>query len=530
MKYLYKKYHFIWFAVFAALAFSACKRDILDTIPNDRVSSAIFWKTETDAIYAVNAVYASLDAVNLFVLDGITDIGHTNTTFTVEFNIENGTYDAAHSRIQTEWQNGYRSVFLANEVLNNIDQIPSSNVALIDRLKAEARVLRAYFYSKLTGLYGDVPLITTAISIGEGSTIPRTAQADIWSFINKELTEAANALPVSYGSADVGRVTKGAALALKARASIWAGNHAEAATAAKQIIDLNTYGLLESYGNLFSYAHENNKEVILDKQFLAGTLTHNAFAYMGPYSQRNSSSTFVPTKALADMFTMNNGLDINDPASGFDPQNPYTNRDPRMRFTMFVDGDALPSGILFRPVPGQDGADEVGKTQYNTSTGYSLKKYVVADDLITPGASGLNFILLRYAEVLLTYAEAKIELDEIDASVYEAINAVRTRADVALPPLTAGLTRDALREIVRRERTIELAFEGWHLFDIRRWKTAETVMTGKVYGITYYDNGNPITVEVPSVNKVFDRSKHYLWPVPQKERLINTALGQNPGW
>ncbi len=512
------------------VVFSACKKDILDTVPNDRVSSAIFWKTATDGIYAVNAIYGSLDAVNLFALDGITDIGHTNTTFTVEYNIENGTYDAAHSRIQTEWENGYRSVFLANDVLSNIDKITTSNTALIERLKSEARVLRAYAYMKLTGLYGDVPLITQPISASEGLVIERTAQAAIWSFINQELTEAAGALPVSYDNADKGRVTRGAAWALKARASLWAGNYAEAAAAAKDVMDLNVYGLLEAYSNLFTYEHENSKEVILDKQFVAGTNTHNAFAYMAPYSQRNSSSNFVPTKALADMYTMQNGKDITDPASGFDPRNPYAGRDPRMRYTMFVDGDPLPSGILFEPVPGRGGEDEVGKTQYNTSTGYSLKKYIVDEDLTTPGASGLNFILLRYAEVLLTYAEAKIELDQIDASVYAAINEVRTRPDVGLPALATGMTQNELREAVRRERTIELAFEGWRLFDIRRWRTAETVMTGKVYGITYYENDQPVTIEVPSVNKVFDPSKHYLWPVPQKEKALNPLLGQNPGW
>ncbi|MBN8785935.1 MAG: RagB/SusD family nutrient uptake outer membrane protein [Terrimonas sp.] len=517
-------------AAVSSVAFSSCKKDILDTVPNDRVSTAIFWKTETDAIYAVNAVYASLDAVNLFVLDGVTDIGHTNTTFTVEFNIENGTYDASHSRIQNEWQNGYRSVFLANEVLNNIDNITTSNTALIERLKAEARVLRAYFYIKLTGLYGDVPLVTTAINVSEGLSVERTAQAQVWSFINKELSESVNALPATYSAADKGRITKGAALALKARANLWSGNFAEAAAAAKQVMDLNVYGLTDEYEKLFTYASENSKEVILDKQFLAGTITHNAFAYMGPYSQRNSSSSFVPTKSLADLYTMKNGKDINEAGSGFDPEHPYTNRDPRMRYTMFVDGDVLPSGILFQPVPGQGGADEVGKTQYNTSTGYSLKKYIVADDLATPGASGLNFILLRYAEVLLTYAEAKIESDEIDASVYDAINAVRTRSDVGLPALSTGMTQDELRKAVRRERTVELAFEGWHLFDIRRWKTAQTVMAGKIYGITYYSNGQPVTVEVPSVSRVFDPAKHYLWPVPQKEKTLNPALGQNPGW
>lgn len=523
-------YRYFLLAVIAPLVISSCKKSILETVPNDRVSSAIYWKTETDAVYAVNAVYTSLDAVNLFVLDGVTDIGHTNTTFTVEFNIENGTYDAAHLRIQTEWENGFRGVFLANDVLANIDKVTTSNAALIQRLKGETRVLRAYFYMKLTGLYGDVPLVTAPLSTAEGLSVKRIPQTEMWAFINKELTESAEALPVTYGSSDKGRITKGAALALKARASLWAGNWTEAATAAKQVMDLNAYGLLDEYGKLFTYAAENNKEVVLDKQFLAGTLTHNSFAFMGPYSQRNSGSNFVPTKALADLYTMKNGKDIQDPTSGFDPRNPYANRDPRLRFTLFVDGDPLPSGILFKPVPGQNGADEVGKTQYNTSTGYSVKKYIVAEDLTTPGASGLNFILLRYAEVLLTYAEAKTELNQIDASVYKAINDVRTRPDVGLPPLVSGMTQEALRQAVRRERTVELAWEGWHLFDIRRWKTAQTVMPGKVYGITYYVNNAPVTVETPSVIRVFDPAKHYLWPVPQKERLLNPALGQNPNW
>lgn len=516
--------------VLIALGVSSCKKDVLETIPNDRVSSAVYWKTESDARFAVNAIYGALDAVNLFVLDGITEIGHTNTVFTVEYNIENGTYDAAHSRIQTEWQNGYRGIFLANYVLDNIDKVPSSNTALINQFKGEARALRAFYYMKLAGLFGDVPLLTTNITPAAGLSVKRTAAALVWDFIDRELNDAASLLPATYAAADKGRVTKGAALALRARAALWSGNYATAAAASKAVIDLNSYSLLAEYGKLFTYANENSTEVVLDKQFLAGTLTHNAFAFMGPYSQKNSGSTFVPTKALADLFTMKNGRDITDPTSGYDPQQPYLNRDPRLRFTMYLDGDLLPSGVLFKPIPGQGGADEVGKTQYNTTTGYSLKKYVSAEDFVNPGASGLNFILLRYAEVLLTYAEAKIELNQIDATVYDAINKVRTRSDVGLPALAAGLTQDELRKAVRRERVVELAFEGLHLFDIRRWKTAETVMPGKVFGITYYAGASPVTIEVPSVVKIFDPKKHYLWPVPQKEKLLNPDLGQNPGW
>jgi hypothetical protein len=163
-----------------ALAFflHSCKKNVLETVPNDRVSSTIYWKTEADAKSAVNSVYQALDAINLFVLDGITDIGHTNTTFTVELNIENGTYDASHSRIQSEWQSGYRGIFLANYVLDNIDRVKTTNATLINQLKGEARTLRAFYYMKLVGLYGDVPLVTTSITPEVGLTITRTKASD----------------------------------------------------------------------------------------------------------------------------------------------------------------------------------------------------------------------------------------------------------------------------------------------------------------------------------------------------------------
>jgi len=296
--------------IFSSITLQSCKKNILETVPNDRVSSEVFWKTEADARFAVNSVYSSLDAVNLFVLDGVTDIGHTNTVFTVEYNIENGSYDASHSRIQSEWQSGYRGIFLANYVLENIDKVKTSNTGLINQFKAEAKALRAYHYIKLAGLYGDVPIITSNVTPADGLKVSRSKISEVWAFIDKELTDAASALPATYGSADKGRITKGAALALKARANLWAGNFQGAADAAKAVIDLNQYTLITEYGKLFTYANENSKEVILDKQFLAGTATHNAFSFMGPYSQKASGSNYVPTKALADMYTMKNGKAI----------------------------------------------------------------------------------------------------------------------------------------------------------------------------------------------------------------------------
>ncbi|WP_244228381.1 RagB/SusD family nutrient uptake outer membrane protein [Mucilaginibacter kameinonensis] len=223
---------------------------------------------------------------------------------------------------------------------------------------------------------------------------------------------------------------------------------------------------------------------------------------------------------------------MNDAGSGFDPYHPYDNRDPRLRFSVYVDGDLLPSGIAFKPAPNSGTADAIGSTYIASTTGYNIKKYINAEDYANPSNSGINIILLRYAEVLLTLAEAKIELDQIDQSVYDAINTVRNgRSDVKLPNIPTGLTQEQLRQIVRHERTVELAFEGLHLFDIRRWKTAETVMNGPVYGITYADASNKlVTVQVVSFNRVFDKSRHYLWPIPQKETYLNPNLKQNPNW
>lgn len=514
----------------AACLFTACKKDLLETLPTDRISTEIFWKTENDAKLASNGIYTYLDDLNLFAWDGITDIGHTNQLFQTEAIVEQGIFDALNSRISNEWTNAYIGIHAANYFLENIDKVPTTNTTLINQLKGEAKTLRAYFYIKLAGLYGGVPLVTKSISISEGRSLTRNTVVEIWDFIDKELTDAATLLPANYGAADKGRVTKGAALALKARADLFAGRYQQAADAAKQVMDLNVYAIYPQYGKLFSYAAENNVEVILDKEFIKDNYFNAVFSSMAPYSQKNSNNTYVPTKAMIDAYRMNNGKDIADPTSGFDPYNPYKNRDPRLQYSVFVPGDLLPNGQAFNSVPTSGTADATGSTYYATSTGFTLKKYINAEDYANPGNSGINIILLRYAEVLLTYAEAKIELNQVDQTVIDAVNKVRQRPDVNLPAVLPGLSQTEMRDLVRRERLNELAFEGLRLFDIRRWKIAENIIPGAVYGMTYASGGTLITLKVQAFDKVFDKSRHYLWPIPQKERELDPNLSQNPGW
>lgn len=521
-------YQFI-LALLVLSVLPSCRKDLLDPLPNDRVSSNIFWKTENDALLADNALYTDLDGTSIFTWDALTDIAHTNQNFDTQAFIELGTYDIANAKIYTEWSAAYTGIQATNYFLENVDKVPSSNTSLINRFKGEAKVLRAYQYIKLAGFFGDVPLITKTITIAEGQQLTRTPVSQVWDFVDKELSDAAALLPASYGAADKGRITSGAAWALKARADLWSGRYQLAADAASQV---KGYSLYSSYQKLFTYAAENNDEVILDKQFLKDSYANGVFALLAPYSQKNAQSYYVPTKALVDAYETSDGKQITDATSGFDPYHPYANRDPRLGFSVYLDGDLLPSGTTFKPVPGSGTADAVGSTYIASTTGYNIKKYINAEDYASPSNSGINIILLRYAEVLLTLAEAKIELNQLDQSVYDAINTVRNgRSDVKLPDISSGLSQEQLRQIVRHERTVELAFEGLHLFDIRRWKTAETVMTGPVYGITYADGSNKlVTVQAASFNRVFDKSRHYLWPVPQKETNLNPNLKQNPNW
>ncbi|MFT3933589.1 MAG: RagB/SusD family nutrient uptake outer membrane protein [Chitinophagaceae bacterium] len=522
-------YHYLF--IIAITILSSCSKNLLDTVPNDRLSGSVFWKTQSDAEVAVNALYRDLDGTNIFAWDAFTDLAHVNQPFAVDAFIELGTYDATSSKILSEWSNAYTGIAAANYFLDNVDKIPTiTDSATFKRYKAEARFLRAYQYVKLTSLYGAVPLVTSSLSIADARTLKRDSLGKIYNFVDAELNAISSILPASYTGTNVGRITKGAALALKSRADLYAGRYADAAIAAKAVIDAKTYSLYANYSKLFSYAAENNSEVVLDKQFIASSYSNSVFSLLAPYSQKSSGSTYVPTKAGVDQYQTSLGVNITDAGSGYDANNPYVNRDPRLGFSVWLNGDVLPDGTIYKPAPSSGTPDAVGNTYLASTTGFGIKKYINKEDLATPSNNGINIILIRYAEVLLNYAEAKIEANNIDQSVYDAINAIRNqRTDVVLPSLTSNLSQTQLRAAVRQERTVELAFEGLHLQDIRRWKTAATVVPGAVYGITYNDNGTTKIIQV-AVNRIFDPAKHYLWPIPQTERDQNPNLDPNPGW
>ncbi|MEX0720778.1 MAG: RagB/SusD family nutrient uptake outer membrane protein [Balneolaceae bacterium] len=527
-------------AVIFVFAFaSGCDNDLLNTAPNDRLSSETFWNSEEDAEYMVNDLYTYLPGTYTLLWDGMSDIAIPNNIWINEVDYVRGQQDGESAVGKSHWNNSYRAIRGANNFLANVDDVFENsetpvNEDLINRFKGEARVLRAFKYLQLVTVFGDVPLITTPISVNEGKEIGRTDIEQIWDFIETELEESAEVLEISYNGDDVGRITRGAALAIKSRAMLHAGRFTKAHEAASRVMDLG-YSLYPSYETLFTYEAENNQEVILDKQFIASDYPNNLFALLGrPAMGLGESSAPVPTKNIVDAYEMANGMDIEETGSGYDPFNPYENRDPRMRYSMYVYGDTMPNDNIYDPRPGFGGQSDIERGQNTTNTGFNIQKYVDPADISSPSNGGINIIIMRYAEVLLNYAEAKIEDNQIDQSVYDAINEIRERPDVNMPRVEdTGQSQEEMREIVRHERMVELAFEGQRFFDIRRWGIADEVMNennGEILGIEYEnEDGDLVQYEYTQYRRNFE-SHHYVWPIPQEELNLSDNMSQNDNY
>lgn len=529
-----KIYNYILILVVSVITLS-CESDLLNTTPKDRLASDLFWNTEEDAVYAATGVYSILGNQWRYAsMDGYTDIAHFILQWREESVVEKHTFDSSNNVIASEWSYYYTIINASNTFLENVVKIEEMDGNLRERLIAEIKTLRSFAYINLVMLYGDVPLTTTTMTVDEAKSVTRTSKNQIWDFISDELSAAAQALPTVQE--EKGRITKGVALGLKARAMLYAERFEDARTAAKSVMDLGVNQLNDSYAELFKYSGENSSEIMFARQYAKDISAHSIFAFFTANSLFTQQCQAVPTKPLVDAYTMQStGLPIYSPNSGFDIDNPYVDRDPRFYHTIYKTGDILPNGQVLNTMPGSGTGDDVTISAENvTPTGWYFKKYVNNEDYSNPWNCGINLIYLRYAEVLLTYAEASIELggSAIDQTVLDAINAIRARKDVNMPIVTTTIQSE-LREIVRNERMVELAMEGHRLYDIRRWKIGEQVIPGTLKGMTYENPTQPgkyITLELTGFVKEFDPKKHYLWPIPFRELDLNENIEQNPGY
>ena len=517
----------------------ACQK--LDLTPTDRPTDATFWSQPADAANVLNTVYENLYTAEYFFFnETLSDnaFNKSEVDGSNSRNIAQGSYGTNHPRVTNEWGYHYSGIRKSNLLLANIDKISSLEANLKARYRAEARAVRAFHYFQLLTWYGDVPLIEGEPTVAEAGSIARTPRAQVLDFVLKELDAAAADLPLNsaYAPEDRGRFTKGAALALKARVLLYEGRWADVTTLTEQFLNgtAGSYSLVSSYASVFAPGSENNSEVVLDLQFAAPARVHSIQRLFLPRTEGRQVCSIAPTQELVDDYLMANGKAIGEAGSGYNEALPYAGRDPRLGATLAYDNYewTRPDGskITIRTLPGT-GDNAVDRSDASP-TGYYQAKYF---DPTANGNldSGLNLILIRYADVLLMHAEAKNEQGLLGAADWNrTVRLLRQRAGFTAAgalDYPAGSDQASMRAILRRERRTELAMEGLRIFDIRRWRIAETVLKGFAHGIKVgdpaVDNGY---LRVDQRN--FDPARHYLWPVPQREVDINPSLGQNPGW
>ncbi len=518
--------------LFGLLTVFACScKDYLDLQPLTQYSESTLWTGVNDATAACNSCYSNFeDGQWVVYMDVASDNGHDAYPW-------EGWQEFGNMQLLTAntWgpKFNFQTITRCNWFLENIDKAPIDET-LSARLKGEVRFIRAYQYFERTQLYGDFPLVTKVLTTDEANNVEMTPKADIVQFILTELEAIIPDLPTSYSGNDLGRITRGAAWALKARVELFNEKYAESAVSCQNVMDLGVYSLFPNYQDLFRLANEYNPEIILDVAYLESdpNLTIGLMVLAPESTPGGGWSSVNITQSLVDTYEMSNGKTIDDPTSGYDSDHPFLNRDPRLLQTIIVPG-AQYAGIIFNPMD-PNSLDYWPTYNY---TGYVGQKYThYKSELGDLYRAGLNIPLIRYAEVLLTYAEAKIELNQIDNSVYDAIDQVRLRAGLPNVDQTKYSTQAQMRELVRRERRVELALEGLRWYDIQRWKIGEEVMNGPVYGLRFSDIDAAGNVTYTSTehakieDRVFNPSKNYLWPVPQSQLDIGKHLKQNPNY
>ena len=475
------------------------------------------------------------------------------------------------------WGNSYAGIRQANILLANMDQVPAPGPLEVTRnksYKAEARFIRAFLYFELLKRYGGVPLIGDKIfTLNDNLELPRNTYEEVVNYIISECDVAKVDL-LADGTAtanindnDFGRIPKGAAIALKCRVYLYAASPffnggatagplksrgiigystadptrwQKVIEAAEELKALNYYALQSSFFNVFTV--RKNSEIILSKQTPQdfSLETNNAPVGYTPNGTQSGGRT-SPTQNFVDAFPMSNGLAITDPASGYDPANPYAGRDSRFGTTVFYNNGSIAAGNwLNRAVETFDGGkDKPNTSSVQTKTGYYLRKFLGGFTTSqTYSNTNHNFPYFRYAEILLNEAEAYNELGKVDSAVVHIV-LIRKRAGIAAGTgagagrygIAPGISQAAMRDLIRTERRIELAFEEHRFWDVRRWRIGDQELNGPLYGMSITKNANgSFSYAKIQVGTMVFTDKLYLMPIPYDETLKNSNLEQNPGW
>ena len=528
------------------VGFTSSCSDFLDRYPLDELSDSSFWKTENDAMMAVTDIYGCLPT-----WDQDEDINSDNAVHGIKWaagNISKGVYDP----MDQSWAGSYTPIRQCNLVLEKVKDIEMSDESR-KKIEGQAYFFRAFVYFNLIRSFGDVPYIDKPLNLTDVEDITRTPREEVYAKVMADFDKAIEYLPEEWDAANTPRVTKGAALAMKARAALYYNNWQVAADASKAVMDLGKYELYDAgntgkYQELFWEKSDGCDENILYVQFNYPDKTHyligwECFPTLG-WGGMN------PTQSLVDAFEDKDGAPISK-STIYNEKDPFKNRDPRLEVNVLHDGEEM-YGVTIKVKPlkssGKTGIEQHGDA---TATGYYQQKWL--DPSIGPQSEGWNmgkdWVVIRYAEVLLTYAEAMNELHPLSAESFDAVNQVRRR--VGMPDLqntdpskpTYCATQDELRKRIQNEWRVEFALEGGkRMWDIRRWGIAKEVLNAPFLGLKMKPvegvvDGKPAIVDyilyegenIKLAGSHYE-DHNYLLPVPQTEIDLNPKLTQNPGY
>lgn len=538
-----KKLLYMAACMFVTLVFSGCND--MDNEPSGTYGEDEFWSSVDKAQYLLNMIYNQhYSAAMMWSDETLSDNLMRTRDYNDERVIRNGNAESTTSIFASTWKELYGGIKTANMFLANIDRL-KADPEQINGMKAQARYLRAWMYLRLTEFYGNVPYFTHELSADESKRVTRTPHAQIMRTLHNELDSIMPHLPRRDDLTDDqrGQITRGAAVALQARAYLYDGDWAKAERYCDMLISRQEqnghYGLFPNYAALFTQDAEYNEEIIADCEYAPKVRVWDDMFNMAPLSVGARLNEIAPTQSLVDAFLMLDGQTA-EQSPLYDASKPYANRDPRLTATVVYDGyrwsdnvdDGTKDKVIYTNPDALDKTDAfAGLNKNQTPTGYYVRKYYDAKHEHHMHSS-INIITMRYADVLLMYAETMNEQGKMSREVWnKTIRAIRERAgfnDEQALAYPSDLSQAQMRLLIRRERRCELALEGLRWFDIKRWRIGKECLDGYVLGARFLNN---YTENIRLDLYIFDDARDYLWSVPQTQMDINPHLKpNNPGY
>jgi tetratricopeptide (TPR) repeat protein len=534
------------------LCIVSCKKE-LDRTPLDQFSSQTFWDNEANTMMALTGVYrggiqmasnptgAEYSATDwwsyhgLLFLEFATDNAYDRRGENSGYNtLTNGTLTSSNSYLSNYWSASYNRIARCNYFMENVGKAPV-DAARIARMQAESRFIRACQYFYLSQHFGAVPLIEKTLNLQEANTVDKNTRDQVLAFVEAELKAVAEALPKqnSMPAGERGRATQQAALAFLGRTYLAQKRWEDAANVYKQVIDMNENIIDPDYESLFNGTNESSKEIIFATQYLQD-LAPNAMLQHNYPAKLGGNAIHSPLGSLVESYEFNDGTPFSYADPRYSAANIPQSRDPRLGYTVLHNGQQF-KNVVFNSNPDDASSpDQLTTTKQATRTGYGLKKF--NSEAFSGGDlqnSGIDLPVIRYAEILLSYLEARLEGAAVidQALLDETINKVRGRASVNMPRITET-NAAALRPILRRERRNELALEGIRYWDLLRWGTIGDMLQGDFYGAPFPGAVNlrkKGSIEDPYgrwyvTSKAFRKGQDEFWPIPQSEVNINPKL------